>query len=577
MVPQPNLMNTLSSSIQPAECFNNIGELLCTNAEKFAGRPVFQFRNAAGVYEEISWKQFYQDILNISWNLSKLGFRKADRMLLFSRNRLEMLQLELAVMACGGVAIPIFAHFKKPTSDLLIGFSDATWLAVEGESQMAQISRDQMPGNIISLSGSQLSLHGISFIEFFQLKQTAPQGYIPGWDADPNSICLCMYTSGTMDIPKLVQLTHQNILSQQAAIKNLLHIDEQDRFLSYLPWHHSFGGIFELFSALANGASYAVESSYGKDVAEIVENWKQVKPTVFFSVPRIYQALSDMARQDSEAEKLLFGGGLKFIFTAAAALPPRLSDEFEKRKIPVIEGWGLTETSPCCTLTNPTLERCPGVVGMPIPGVMLRLDEEGEILVKGPNVMAGYYKNEEANKRVFTNDGWFRTGDVGEITGTGLKLVSRKDRIFKLSNGEKVIPTDLETAIQKQCHYVQYVLVTGNGADYPVALIFPNKKLLEQSDFLSAPEEGCSCPKNMGELGRCLSGCLKIANENIHQKFAKLKSAALIPEELSIDDNTLTPSLKMAPRTVMEKYREQLKKLYGDSIPAGEEIYVMEL
>lgn len=499
-------------------------------------------------------------------------------MILFSRNCLEMLELELAVMSMGGIAIPIFAHFKKPTSELLIEFSDATWIALESYEQLHQVSPEKLPSNRILFSPLETEENSLGLSPFSSLLKQRPTGLADFFEnIQSDQICLSMFTSGTMDTPKLVQLTHGNILSQQAAIKNILKVNEQDRFLSYLPWHHSFGGIFELFTSLSNGACYALESSYGKNISEIFENWKIIKPTVFFSVPKVYQSLYEMTRQNSLVEELLFNSGLRFVFTAAAALPSWLSEEFEKRKIPVIEGWGLTETSPCCTLTDPIQKRTNGLVGKPIPGVQIKLDEEGEILVKGPNVMFGYYKNEEANARAFNLEGWFKTGDIGEITDYGLRLISRKDRIFKLSNGEKVIPTDLESAIHKQCHYVQYILVTGSGADYPVALIFPNKNLLNQPDYLRTMEEGCFCPRNLNELGRCLTGCLKTANATIHQKFSKLKSAALIMDELSIDSSTLTPSLKMAPRNVLNKYRDHLKKLYGEQVPVEEEIYVIEL
>lgn len=217
----------------------------------------------------------------------------------------------------------------------------------------------------------------------------------------PTTFCLNMYTSGTMGVPKCVQLTHRNILSQQAALQHVWHLNEDDRLLAYLPWHHSFGGIFERFSALYNGAALMLESSYGKDPGQIMENWKQVKPSCFFSVPKVYQSLIELTRGDKEAEQLFFHSGLKFVFTAAASLPETLSVEFEKRNIPVLEGWGLTETSPCCTITDPTLKREKGIVGKPIPGVSIGIADDGEICVKGPNVMVGYYKNDDANEKAF--------------------------------------------------------------------------------------------------------------------------------------------------------------------------------
>jgi long-subunit acyl-CoA synthetase (AMP-forming) len=392
-----------------------------------------------------------------------------------------------------------------------------------------------------------------------------------------DSICLNMYTSGTMGTPKCVQLTHGNILSQQAALEVVWDLDENDRFLSYLPWHHSFGGIFELFTALYYGATISLESSYGKDTSSIMDNWKQVRPTVFFSVPKVYQSLVELTKGSKAAEEVFFGSGLKFVFTAAASLPERISNEFEKRGITVIEGWGLTETSPCCTLTDPSVKRVSGVVGKPIPGVSIRIAEDDEILVKGPNVMVSYYNNDEANRDTFTEDGWYKTGDVGKITSSGLKLVSRKDRIFKLSNGEKVVPTDLERAIESKCHYVSHAIVSGSGKMHPVALIFPNKKLMDHPDYEITPGDGCFCPRNLNELGRCLNGCLHDANNAIGQKFAKVKSALVIDDQLSLDNSTLTPSMKVAPKNVVEKYKGHLLNLYGDNVPVEEEVYMIEL
>ena len=166
---------------------------------------------------------------------------------------------------------------------------------------------------------------------------------------------------------------------------------------------------------------------------------------------------------------------------------------------------------------------------------------------------------------------------MGKITDSGVQLISRKDRIFKLSNGEKVIPTDLEKQIELKCHYVQYAIVSGSGEEHPVALIFPNKRLLEKPDYEMTLEDGCFCPRSLNELGRCLTGCMQIANNNIQQKFSKVKSAAIIMDELSLESNTLTPSMKMAPKNVIEKYKAHLHNLYGGDVPVEEEVYVIEL
>jgi len=570
-------MKELHSELQLGDVIPNIATLLRRNVDLYRDKIVYQETNEKGVYQGITWGELYTNVDNIAYNLHKAGFKKGDKMVIFSRNCLEMLELQLAIMAYGGIVVPIFANFKQDTAELLINHSDAEWLAIAGDTQLANLGEDL---NIKKMYGFHTeSSSRFPVLEGFDNLLTPKKEDISYLDTstDPDTICLNMYTSGTMGTPKCVQLMHKNILSQQAALDLVWDVTPEDRFLAYLPWHHSFGGIFELFTALYNGATFSLETSYGRDVNSIFDNWKKVKPTIFFSVPKVYQSLYEMTNASEEAEDIFFNSGLKFIFTAAAALPEKLSNEFEARNITVVEGWGLTETSPCCTLTDPSLKRETGVVGKPIPGVSVRIADDEEIQVKGPNVMVEYYNNDEANEGVFTEDGWYRTGDVGAITENGLKLISRKDRIFKLSNGEKVIPTDLEKAIELKCHYVQYAVVSGSGEEHPVALIFPNKRLLENPDYEMSPGEGCFCPRSLNELGKCLTGCMHIANNNIGQKFAKVKSAAIIMDELSLDSKTLTPSMKMAPKNVVDKYKDHLKNLYGDTVPVDEEVYVIEL
>ncbi len=556
----------------------NIAVMLRDNASRSPHHTMIGHRDGDSYYY-LSWGEFFTNVQTIASNLRNYGFEAGDKMVLFSTNSPEMLQLEMAIMASGGIVVPIFAGFKKETAELLISHSGATYVAAGGERQLAELSDNDSVKRIYVLEKTEpeASKHLSRVQHFADLLTTESEPGELKYDASPDDICLNMYTSGTMGTPKCVQLTHRNILSQQASMSKLWDVDASDRFLSYLPWHHSFGGIFEMFACLYNGASMALESSFGKMERVIFENWSMVQPTLFFSVPKVYQALVDMTKESKNAEQLFFHTGLKFVFTAASPLPELLSKEFEKRNIPVIEGWGLTETSPCCTITDPNLKREGGVVGKPIPGVSLALSDEGEILVKGPNVMLGYYDNTEANKDIFTADGWFRTGDVGAFTDTGLKLISRKDRIFKLSNGEKVIPTEMEALIQNKCHYISFALVEGGGKEYPVALIFPNKKLLDSPDFEISPFEGCFCPRNLEELGRCLQGCLKQANLGAGQKFAKIRAAAVVDDELSIEKSTLTPSMKLAPKNVMKVYKAHLENLYGAHNEVKEEVYVIHV
>lgn len=569
-------MQYLKADKELGDVIPNIALMLERSAAKFPDHIVYAEKQN-GSYKGITWKIFIEQIQNIASNLFTIGFKKGDKMIVFSPNRLEMLELELAVMASGGISVPIFAYFHEETAEFLIKHSNAQFLAVAGEIQLSRIGTDLQLNRIISFDKLEKHKHHnlISFSELLSAKGGTTRSLL--YDAPVDDICLNMYTSGTMGTPKCVQLTHQNILSQQAALKKIWEVNENDRFLSYLPWHHSFGGIFERFSALYNGAAIYQESGHGKDPKIIMENWKTVQPNLFFSVPKVYQSLVDLSKADKEAEKLFFHSGLKFIFTAAATLPQKISEEFERRRIPVIEGWGLTETSPCCTLTDPALKRENGVVGKPIPGVNLRIADDGEIQVKGPNVMKGYYNNDEANKEAFSDDGWYCTGDIGKFTPNGLKLISRKDRIFKLTNGEKVIPSEVEVLIQTKCHYITFAIICGKGKEYPVALLFPNKKALDNPSYEISPDEGCFCPKNMNELGKCLRGCLHDVNCGLTQKFSKVKYAMIIDDELTIENNTLTPSMKVAPNRLMETYKAHIENLYGEKNSLSEDVYIIKL
>lgn len=569
-------MQYLKSDKKLGKVVPNIALMLERNSLRFSDRIVYSEKHN-GTYNGINWKKFFENIQNIAANLRDHGFRKGEKIVVYSPNRLEMLELELAVMSSGGISVPIFAWFNAETAEQLIRHSDAKFLAVAGELQLSRINPDIPLKEIFvfdAINNKQISnLH--SFEEL--LKPNNNKDNSLNFDAGEDEICLNMYTSGTMGVPKCVQLTHGNILSQQAGLELIWNLNENDRFLSYLPWHHSFGGIFERFTALYTGATLYLESGYGKDPRMILENWELVKPTLFFSVPKVYQSLVELTKTDHKAEETFFHAGLKFVFTAAAPLPKNISDEFEKRGISVIEGWGLTETSPCCTLTDPRIKRESGVVGKPIPGVTVRIAEDGEIQVKGPNVMKGYYKNDEANKDIFTNDGWYCTGDVGEITPSGLKLISRKDRIFKLTNGEKVVPTEMEGLIQAKCHYVMYAMVVGGGSEYPAAILFPNKKMFDHPNYEISPEEGCFCPRSIQDLGKCLQGCLHDANCGLAQKFSKIKYAMVIDDDLSIEKNTLTPSMKIAPKKVMEAYKAHIENLYGAKNKVSEEVYIIKL
>ena len=442
-----------------------------------------------GAFRAVSWEQFGRNVGSFAAFLSAAGVERGTRVAIVSPNRGEMLVAEFATMSLGAMYVPIFAGYPAEQVRGLLAHVNPTVVIVAGGELLDGIQLTEATRVLVTLSNVDeaavaplLRGHPSATSEFsVALAQGAGNGAgMAGFlDAaarvDPAEPCLLNFTSGTSGALKGVVLTHDNILSQQRALSAIWSVNRDDRFLSYLPWHHSFGGIFEKYTALYNGATLHIDDSRGKDFGALRRNWAEVRPTIYFQ----RAARLPAARR---ARPVAAGG-------RRHDLPPRPAVRLHgrrgasrhgvgllrRRRIPVLEGWGLTETAPCCALTDLHEPRSvPGMVGYPIPGVTIRIAPDGEILVRGPNVMPGYYRNPEATEQALPGDGWFHTGDLGEFTGAGLKLVARKDRVFKMLNAEKVVPTEIENRLAAMNSYIRHVIVTGEGRGFLAALIFPD-------------------------------------------------------------------------------------------------------
>ncbi|MCB1049194.1 MAG: AMP-binding protein [Acidobacteria bacterium] len=550
--------------------FRSIGQFLADRAKAWAAQPVLLTKNADR-YEPLSWQDFYSAIQKAANGLCAKGFGAGNKLAFFTPNSLEMLVLEMAAMSIGMISIPLFSGYKEQMFNDLIAFCEADALVVPGQTQQAMLGVHPSLKCLITLTPTDLSARTTTLSYQDLLNLGADQETPIPIQVNRDDIALIMFTSGTMSFPKGVQLTHGNILSQQEALDFLWQTQPGGRLLSYLPWHHSFGGIFEKFFGLYSGTALALDDSRGKDIPRLVANWKAIKPMAFFSVPKIFQELVSYPEPGWRSE--FFHRDLRFVFTAGAPLPGTVSDVFIQNNIPVLEGWGLTETSPCCTLTDGKTKRVPNVVGFPIPGVEIRLDSDGEILVNGPNVMPGYYQSPERNARIFTEDGFFRTGDLGEITPEGLKILTRKDRLFKLANAEKVNPTVIENQVLGHCPFVKHLLVLGSGQKNVSALVFPNKEMMA-SPRCSEPE-GCKNPQDSGTLSACLRDCIDDLNARLRKQYESIACFVILDQELELDKGELTPSLKVNPQTVMKNYATYIEPLFDPSLekPAGA-IYV---
>lgn len=577
-------MKAMKSRQQLGEVQFTVGQMLLANGERYAKSAAFAERDGSQ-YRFWTWAELKRDLISFCQYLKDAGYKPGDRIGVVAGNNYARLIAEMATMAVGCVSVPIFIGYAKDFLNQLVEFSDLQGLVVENGEKLKQLQTALWPREIIVLKGAveQKWSHGKSQVHgFSQIRErTRPPAEKDLLAAiaqvKVDDLAMIMFTSGTTNFPKGVMLSHRNIMSQQVALQQLWKPQSGMRFLCYLPWHHSFGGLFERFFALSTGGCLAVDDSLGKDVDKLFTNFAEIKPHVYFSVPKIYQEIIGRVLTSPQAEKIFFHPDLKFVFTAAAPLPLSVSNVFSQKGVPVAEGWGLTETSPCCTLTELSLERQVGVVGFPIPGVEVKTAEDGEILVRGPNVMSGYFRNPEASERVLEADGWFHTGDVGEITEAGVKILSRKDRIFKLSNGEKVFPAGIEERLRTKCRFIKHAYVFGSGQQAPLALLFPNMELVEAKEVASVEGESCSNPCSSGELARCLRQCIANVNASNPVRFERIDRALVVQQELSLDKNELTPSFKLVPRTVEKNYAPYILSLQNVGKQVPENSYLVEV
>jgi long-subunit acyl-CoA synthetase (AMP-forming) len=537
----------------------SIGSMLARNVERLAAHAAFCERRG-GSFVPVTWSELRDDACAFAAFLASAGVTTGDRVAVISPNRAGMIVAELATMSLGAVYVPIFAGYAPDQTSALLRRADARVIIVPDEGWLAHLAVPVSTPVVCFERPAGKRAKGFQEIVARlrdRMDAAARRSLLRSAAAvDPHAACLMMYTSGTSGELKGVLLTHDNILSQRRSVTTLWRLGPDDRFLSYLPWHHSFGGIFEKYGALYSGATLYIDDSLGKDFDVLLRNWLEVKPTIYFSVPKVYQQLVARAQTSPADDARIFHPGLRFVFTAAAALPANLSEFFAARGIPVVEGWGLTETAPCCTLTDPSEPRSvPGLVGYPIPGVAIGIAPDGEILVRGPNVMLGYFGDSKATRRAISRDGWFHTGDLGELHGSGLRLLARKDRVFKMSNAEKVVPTGIENRLAGMNKYIRHVIVTGEGRQFLAAIVFPDYFRIEE-------EFGDDRRRAEAEVKASLCETVREFNLTHPVKYERIQALAVISRELTVEHQDLTPSLKVRVRNVLARADDYVSAVY---------------
>ncbi len=581
--------------------FTTIVDMFDKSVEQFAARDLFGVKRD-GKWTWLTYADVKAEVDKVRAGLSQLGVGRGDRVAIISNNRPEWAIAAYATYGLGAAFVPMYEAQHVEEWEFITQDCGAKVLVAPNRAVF-----DKVKGFVGKLDALKhvLCLEGKGDDSFAGLAERGAKSPVPSIQPEPGDVMGLIYTSGTTGQPKGVLLSHDNIASNVSAVHQIFPISPDDRSLSFLPWAHSFGQTCELHAMLSMGASIAVNSAVDQLIAELAE----VRPTMLFSVPRIFNRIYDgVQKQMSEkpgviqglfksglaaaaksrdgqalgffegmklslAKKLIFGkivakfgGRLRYAFSGGAALSKDVAEFIDGLGILVYEGYGLTETSPIASANCPSARRI-GSVGKPIPGVTIEIDESvgqdggGEVVVHGHCVMQGYHNRPDENAKVMTPERGFRTGDLGRYDADGfLYITGRIKEQYKLENGKYVVPSPLEEDL-KLSPFIINAMIYGDNKLFNVALIVPDpdavKKLGAELGLSGSLEELLQQEKVKARLGE------EIEKASAHfRSFDKVKKFALIAEDFTVQNDLLTPTMKLKRRKVVERYSEQIAQLY---------------
>ncbi len=580
------------------------------SVEEHGSKPALAHKPKDGIYQDISYAEFGESVDIFGKGLSTLGVQKGDRVAILSENRPEWAISDFGILKAGAINVPMFSTLTATQVGYILNDSGSKIICVSTKNQLEKVIaiRDQVP-----------SLEQI--IIYDELEDGAPEGATEFVEVcnrgkevdeslddvtDENEIATIIYTSGTTGNPKGVMLTHANFLSNYNAAISLVDVGDTDVLLSFLPLSHVFERLGGHYVPIFSGAKVA----YAESTFTVAQNMQEVSPTVMLSVPRLYEtmhsrvlraveagsslkqkifrwgvsvgsAVSSKIQQgknpsailrlkQSIADKLVFaklktatGGQLRFFISGGAALPQSIAEFFHAAGILILEGYGLTETSPIISLNYPEKWKF-GTVGAPIPGIEVQIAEDGEILTRGPHVMKGYFNNESDTAAVIDADGWFHTGDIGIIDEDGfIKITDRKKNIIVLSNGKNVAPQPIESQLV-QSPFIDQIMLVGNERKNIAALLVPNFDALKS--WASENELDSS---DIPELLKTRD-VQQLIQKEIRDRmadfadFEQVRRFALLEKEFSQEEDEMTPTLKLKRNVIIEKYSDAIEGMYPD-------------
>ncbi|MBU0576759.1 long-chain fatty acid--CoA ligase [Patescibacteria group bacterium] len=574
----------------------SIAEQFNETAERFAKRPALKFKYH-DAYISISFGQLQSRVTKMAKGLRELGIIKDDKVAILSENRSEWVRTDLATLTLGAVSVPIHTTLSPKIIKHILNDSSTKVLLVSNQEQFNKVMLiiDELSDlqviiyiNLDHKPDDKINKKILSLEEVMKLGRQSTKEILV--EVKPDDLASIVYTSGTTALPKGVMLTHRNFLFNAEAAVTVTPVDENDILLSFLPLSHVLERTVGYYAPLiCRGCCIA----YAESIKTLSANLKEVKPTILIAIPRIFEKIHsgiwDKLKEGSQFKYKLFlwalkkepgtlqywladilvfhkiraafGGRLRLTISGGATLNHKLARFFARIGIIIVEGYGLTETSPIVTANRQDNVKF-GTVGQQLPGVEIKIAPDKEILVKGPNVMAGYYKNEAMTKEVIDTDGWFHTGDLGFLSSEGfLVIIGRKKEMISMSSGKIAWPESLELVLNND-RFISQSMVYGNDKSYLVALIIPDwQEVARNLDKLGVsskePDQLIQEPK--------LAEVFQKRLDKINEQFAdweKIRKFIFLTREFSAQKDEVTPTLKLRRKIIESNYKKGIEKMY---------------
>jgi long-chain acyl-CoA synthetase len=610
--PDSGLSSSSSSVVAPAA--RTLNELYFGAIDRFGHRPIAARAKRNGRWIELSYRELTERVQDVSLGLLELGLTPGDRVAILSENRPEWAIADYACLTARCTDVPIYPTLPAKQVEYNLRDSGAVAVFASTRHQLEKLSsiRPRLPElrHIIAFDEDGVDSEVLTLDRLAALGRDA-RSRRAEWkraalEVKPDDLATLIYTSGTTGEMKGVMLTHGNITSNVTTCCGLFTFSQNDECLSFLPLSHIFERMFGHYCMFHSG----VIINYAENVDSVAADMERWRPTLMASVPRLYekiygrvlervrssspvrqrlffwakrvgeswveQRLSGrrptlgLAAQRWLADRLVFaklrartGGRLRFFISGGAPLPAEIARFFHAAGMPILEGYGLTETSPVIAV-NTFKHLKLGTVGRPIPGMEVKVAPDGEILTRGHSVMRGYYRKPEATAEALDSEGWFHTGDIGLLDPDGfLKITDRKKDLIVTAGGKNIAPQPIEGMV-KTSKFVSNAVMLGDGRRFPVMLVVPNLQTLtswaESQGINAADTEALlAVPEVRSKMDREVRTTLRDL-----ASFEVPKRLLLLPRDFSLESGELTPTLKIKRRIVEQRYRAAIEGLYGE-------------